>query len=115
MTPTQARQSLARSLNASGQTVVLQRLNGAGAGAYSVKARIMGAEASDVVGAVQQLRRKAIVSAEDVESSGFPVPFLPKQDRLIWNGKTLVITSVNDATRRLQGILIGYELELAGA
>ncbi|MGJ0508853.1 MAG: hypothetical protein ACR652_17340 [Methylocystis sp.] len=102
-------------MKASGQTIVLQRLTGAGAGPYSVKARIVGADPSDVVGAVQQLRRKAIVSAEDVESTGFPVPFLPKQDRLIWNGKTLVIIAVDDATRRLQGVLVAYELELAGA
>jgi hypothetical protein len=113
MTPAQARQSLARSLNAGGQTVTLQRLSGTGAGSYDVRARITRAEPQPI-GSSQQLGRMAIVSAEDVETCGFPTPFLSKQDRVLWNGKTLVIQSVDDATRRIQGVLIAYELELSG-
>ncbi|CAJ0867131.1 hypothetical protein AMST5_01924 [freshwater sediment metagenome] len=111
MTPAQARQSLARMLDAHGETVTLKR----GAASYCVRARIMGASPSDVTGSVQQLGRKAIVSAEDVEAIEFPTPFRPKQDRLVWNGKTLVISAVDDATRRIQGELVAYELELSGA
>jgi len=115
MTPTQARAALARQLNAHGTTVTLRRLSGTGAGDYDVAARVVRADPSDVVGAVQQLKRKAIVSAEDVETTDFPTPFLPKQDRLVWNSKTLVITAVDDSTRRIGDELIGYELELSGA
>lgn len=115
MTPTQARAALARQLAVHGETVTLRRASGTGAGDYDVAARIVMADPSDVVGAVQQLKRKAIVSAEDVETSGFPTPFLPKQDRLVWNSKTLVITAIDDATRRIGGELIGYEMELSGA
>jgi hypothetical protein len=80
-----------------------------------VRARIVEAQPSDLSGSIQQLRRKAIISAEDVETSGFPTPFLPKQDRLVWNDKALTITSIDEATRRIQGTLIAYELELSGA
>lgn len=111
MTPEQARRATSRMLNDLGETVTLKR----GAATYSVRALLMGVSPSDVVGSVQQSRRKAIVSAEDVEATGFPVPFLPKQDRLIWNGETLVVIAVDDATRRVRGELIAYELGISGA
>jgi hypothetical protein len=100
---------------ANGETVLLRRLSGAGAGDYAVRARLMGFDPDDVVGAVQQGARKAIVLAEDVAATGFPTPLLPKQDRLVWNGKTLAIHHVDDATRRVRGVLIAYELEVVGA
>lgn len=115
MSPAQARQSLRNMLDRVGETVTLRRVAGASAGDYDVLARVMQADPSDVVGAVQQLKRKAIVDAEAVASSGFPTPFLPKQDRLVWQGKVLVITAIDDSTRRIQGELIGYVLELSGA
>lgn len=118
MTPAQARQSLANLLDMVGENVVLRRLSGANPGDYTVRARIQDAKPSDDEWGskrpAQQQRRKAIVSAEDVERVGFPVPFLPKQDRLVWNGKTLVITAIDDGTRRIQGVLIGYDLEITG-
>jgi hypothetical protein len=111
MTPTQAKQALQRQLEAHGETVSLKRGNTT----YSVKARVMDPRPSDLVGNIQLLGRKAIVSAEDVAAVSFPTPFLPKQDQLVWNGKTLKIMSINDSTRRIQGVLIAYELELSGA
>ena len=134
MSPSQARQSLKNMLVRSGETVALQRgpvaggtsgtpigllfgitIATGGAVPYLVRARIMNITPTDVVGSIQQLKRKAIVSAEDVEAAGFPLPFQPKEDRLTWNGKTLVIVAVDDGTRRVQGQIVGYELELAGA
>lgn len=114
MSPADARDAYRR-LMGNGETVVLRRLADPGAGEYSVRARVSGFSPSDFDGAIQQGIRTAIVLAEDVESSGFPLPFLEKQDRLIWNGKTLVIRSVDDATRRVDGVQIAYDLELAGA
>lgn len=115
MTPETAKAAHRRQITSKGETVILRRLSGVGAGDYSVRARIMSFEPSDVVGSIQQGMRKAIVLAEDVVTSGFPTPFLPKQDRLVWNGKTLVVHAVDEATRRIQGVQIAYELELAGA
>lgn len=98
-----------------GEELQLQRGVGADAQPFPVNGWVTGYNPSDVVGAVQQGKRHAIVLASDVEASGFPVPILPKQDRLVWGGKTVVITAVDDATRRVQGALVAYELELAGA
>lgn len=115
MSPEQARRALRNHLTNSGETVTLRRLSGSTAGDYEVRARIANIAPADVVGSIQQLKRKAVVSAEDIESSGFPLPFLPKQDRLVWGGKTLVITAIDDGTRRVQGTIVGYDLELSGA
>ncbi|MBA3998949.1 MAG: hypothetical protein C0466_17550 [Candidatus Accumulibacter sp.] len=93
----------------------MRRLAGVGAGDYAARGRVDGFAPSDFEGAIQQGMRTAIVLAEDVEASGFPLPFREKQDRLVWNGKTLVIRSVDDATRRIGGVVIAYVLELAGA
>lgn len=80
-----------------------------------VRAVIKGFKASDVAGAVQQGERRAIVSASDLENAGFPLPLIVNRDRIIWAGKTLVVKSVDDATRRFAGVLVAYELTLAGA
>lgn len=115
MTPAATKAAYARQFLAHGETVMLRRLSGVGAGDYAARARIVNFEPSDLIGSIQQGRRKAIVLAEDIAASGFPLPILPKQDRLIWAGKTLVIRAVDDATRRVQGVAMAYELELAGA
>lgn len=114
MTPSAARAAYRRQMR-NGETFVLRRLSGLGAGDYVTRGRVDGFTPSDFEGAVQQGTRTAIVLAEDVEASGFPLPFLEKQDRLVWAGKTLVIQSVDDATRRVAGVLIAFVLELAGA
>lgn len=113
MTPAAAKAAYRRQIG-NGETVTLRRLDGAGAGDYQARGRVSGFAASDIEGSIQQGLRKAIVLADDVASSGFPTPFLPKQDRLIWSGATLVIQSIDDATRRVGGVLIAYEFELAG-
>lgn len=115
MTPAAARDAYRRQMR-NGETVILRRLAGSGAGDYPVRARVKGFEPSaDFEAGIEQGMRKAIVPAEDVEASGFPLPFLEKQDRFIWNGKTLVIHAVDDATRRVGGVQIAYDLELVGA
>jgi hypothetical protein len=114
MTPAAAIAAYRRQLR-NGETFVLRRLSGLGAGDYAARGRVDGFTPSDFEAAIQQGTRTAIVLAEDVESSGFPLPFLEKQDRLIWAGKTLVVQSVDDATRRVAGVLIAFVLELVGA
>jgi hypothetical protein len=117
MLPKRVAASYARALASHfgpGETVTLRRLSGQGAGDYEVVGWVTEMHASDVVGSVQQLRRKVIVLADSVTAADFPTPLLPKQDRLIWNDKTLVITAIDDATRRVQGALVAYELELSG-
>lgn len=85
------------------------------AGPFQVHAWVTEFVPADVAAGVQQGRRRAIVLASDVLASGFPLPILVKQDRLIWGTKTNAITKVDDATRRVQSVLIAYELDLEGA
>lgn len=87
--------------------------------AYPVQAWVTEFIPADLAGAVEQGRRNAIVLASSVASSGFPLPILVKQDRLVWGlsgtPKSNAITKIDDATRRVGGVLIAYELDLEGA
>ena len=113
MTPAQATASYRRQL-APFDTVMLSRIGQPGA--YGpVAARIMGYQPTDLVLDVQQGDRKAVLLAGDVAASGFPLPFATGQDRLDWNGALLVVKAVDDATRRVAGVTVAYELQVAGA
>ena len=104
----------ARALGANGpaETVHLVR---AGVGSFPAQAWITDFIPEDLAGAVEEGRRSAIVLAASVVASGFPLPFLVKQDRLAWGTKSNAIVKVDDASRRVQGVLIAYELDLDGA
>jgi hypothetical protein len=79
-----------------------------------VNARLLGFAPDDVTGGAQQGSRKALVIVQDLVDLAFPLPLLPKQDRFLWNGKILVISSVDDATVRVGGVTIGFWLGIAG-
>lgn len=112
MTPEESLDSHRTHIEARGEPIQLAR----GAVVYDIeKAIVKNAVPMQLSGNVQQLGRVLIVMHEDIVASGFPLPFQTKIDRVIWNGKTIAITSVNDATRRIQGVQIAYEIELAGA
>lgn len=97
-----------------GETVTLVRPGSPDITA-SVRAKVSGYLPSDLVGDIQQGVRAFIVPAADVEQSGFPVPFVAKRDSIRWNGRDMVIDSVDDGTRRLAGVLLAYELKVVGA
>ena len=116
MTPDQIQASYVRVLSAAqgpGELVTLVRVGDLTV--YQAHAWITGFLSAELVGEVQQGERRAVVLASDVVASGFPLPFLPKQDRIVWKGKSIVIVSVDDATRRAQGVLFAYDLTLEGA
>lgn len=98
-----------------GETLLLQRGFGQDAATFAVRGWVTGGSPDDMAGVVQQGSRKAIVLASSVTAIEFPLPIVPKKDRLIFAGKTLAIVAVDTASRRVQGELIAYELELAGA
>lgn len=85
------------------------------AGTFQVHGWVTEFVPADVAAGVQQGRRRAIILTSDVVASGFPLPFLVKQDRLMWGTKTNAITKVDDATRRVNSILVAFELDLEGA
>lgn len=113
MTPDAAKASYARQL-ANADTVVLSRF-GVDGTFGPIRARVTNFLPDDVVFDVQQGDRKVILLADDVAGSGFPLPFLPEVDRVDWNGSLLAVKAVDDATRRVGGVTIAYELQVAGA
>lgn len=63
---------------------------------------------------VQAGRRMAIVLADDVTAASFPLPFLERQDRVIWGAGAHANIVQKIATRRVAGVVVAYELELEG-
>ena len=63
---------------------------------------------------VQQSQHAAIVLAEDLQNSGFPVP--PKRGDMIerLGGSALTVIEVDESTVRLQGVDIAYKLTVSG-
>lgn len=96
-----------------GETVTLVRAGNAGP--FYVHAFLTGFVPEEVAAGVQQGKRRAFVLASDVAASGFPLPFIVNQDRLIWGVKTNAITKIDDATVREQAITFAYTLDLEGA
>ena len=116
MNPAQAKAAYARALastSSPGELVTLVRLGDAGPYiAHAFEAPIV--QATDLPGAAQQNTRKAVVLADDVVTSGFPLPFRIRQDRLLWvSGRSNAIAKI--AERRIQGVIVAYEFELEGA
>jgi hypothetical protein len=125
-----------------GETFVLRRITGPSAGDYTVKGRIIEASLLSANPQISQTKRRVVVLANDVVASGFPTPFIPKQDRIVWprfsrntfawsaeelavwgdaeldftgGEMSAAITGVDDTTRRVNGVLLAYSLEIAGA
>lgn len=112
MTPEQARASYRRQIR-NGETITLRR-DGSPPIDKPVRARVTGYAPEELVGDVHQGDRRIVVLAEDVASTGFPVPFRDGFDKVILRGDQLTIQSSDDSTRRIAGELIAYELRAAG-
>ncbi len=115
MTPDTAKASLARLL-AAGDSVFLQRGVAPGPVTRStspVQARFTSYTPEQLVGPISEGDRRVIVSADDVAASGFPLP-LRENDRVDLGGRLLTIKYVDDTTRRVAGVLVGYELRVSG-
>jgi hypothetical protein len=72
----------------------------------------MGYQPDQLVGAIQQGDRRVIFLAEDIGS--FPVPIREKFDKIIVRGAETTVQVVDDSTRRVGAVLIGYELRVRG-
>ena len=115
MTPAQAIASYRRKLK---DTVVIRRYANV-AGPHrpwfdaEVRARVMGFAPDELVGGIVQGDRRLIVLAEDLIARQFPLP-LRKGDKAIIRGRECNIEAPDDNTRRVQGVLIAYELQVRG-
>lgn len=96
-----------------GQTITLRRVSPLFSA--SVRARVTGFSPEELVGGVNQGQRKVIILAEDVESSGFPVPIKAgSSDRVIINGKMMMIDAVDEHTARLGDVQMAYLITATG-
>jgi hypothetical protein len=102
-------------VDAYGETITLRRVGSPNVD-KSVRARVTGFAPEELVGGITQGHRKVIVLAEDVESTGFPVPIARGGlDRVVVRGKTMMIEDVDDSTARLGGTLLAYLITASGA
>lgn len=110
-----------RAIARTGETVTFQRISGQsgqGAGAtilpapdgatvqaivnsFQVEAPVMGVKRE---GAITLADRRIIVLAEDLQEAGFPLP-LRKNDRVVVQGETLNIETVDLSTRGFGGAI----------
>lgn len=117
MTPEETKQSYIRALNAAGETISIRRYSGPGVGRVAtdtpVRARVVGYVPNELTATIQQGDRRIIVLVEDLVTAGFPLPVTPT-DKVMLRGTMISIVSVDDSTRRIQGILIAYEIQARG-
>ncbi len=117
MSPDSARASHRRMIESSGEGVTIRRYTGTGLNRprfdARVKARVMGLRPDELTGSIIQGDQRLVVMADDLIAAQWPVP-LVKGDKAVVRGKELDIEYVDDSTRRIQGVLIAYELRVRG-
>jgi len=114
MTPAQALESHRRALNEVGRDIIIRRWTGpTGARVatdVTTRARVMGYAPEKVVGAVQVGDRKVIALADSLSSL---LPLLDS-DKVLIDGTEFGIRFIDDQTRRIAGVLIALEIQIAG-
>lgn len=114
MTAAEARQMWRQLIDAYGETITLRRV-GSPSIDRSVRARVTGFAPEELVGGVNQGQRKVIVLAEDVETSGFPLPIKSgANDRVVVGGKPMMVDHVDEHTARLGGVQLAYLITATG-
>ena len=79
----------------------------------SVRCRVVGYEAEELVGTIQQGDRKVIAYADDVTEAGMVLP-LTANDKMIVRGKELAIVQADHDTRKIGPTLIAIEIQVRG-
>lgn len=97
------------------ETISIRRYTGTGANRpkfdWDVAARIVDFKADELVGSIVQGDRKLIVLHEDLVDAGFPFPVKTgPNEKAVVRGKELQIKSIDDNTRRLEGVCIAYDV-----
>lgn len=99
------------------QVVSVRRYSGSGPGRSSVtadaRARVTGYAPGEIVETVQQGDRRVILYADDLIGSAVSPP-IRGSDKIVVRGKELQVIAVDDSTRRVQDVLIAYELQVRG-
>ncbi len=117
MTPDECRETYRNFMEEVGEEIIIRRYFGTGMNRnkFEVKVigRVMGYEASELIGTVIQGDRKLIVLVDDLETGQFPIPVV-KNDKVFVRGKEINVESSDDNTRRINGELIAYVIQARG-
>jgi hypothetical protein len=99
------------------KTITIRRYTGTGnARTYSdfdCRGTITGYAPAQLVGNIVQGDRRVIVYSDDLTNAGFDEP-ITKDDKVVRGGKEIAIIGVDDSTRRIDDVLIAYELQARG-
>jgi len=111
------------SMDRVGETVSVRRYTGLGVARtyadFEARARTVGYEPQPMISshnkasAIQQGDRKIILLAADLDNAGFASP-ITTDDKVMVRGMELAIIAADDSTRRVNGTLIAYELQVRG-
>jgi hypothetical protein len=93
-----------------GETVAIQHNDGSAA--LQVLANVAGYAPQELTDVIVQGDRKVILLADDLAAAAWPVP--KKGDRILIGSKMTTIQTVDDMTRRINGVVIAYEIQVRG-
>lgn len=103
--------------NALSEIVTVRRYTGSGANRphfdADARARVVGFSPVELVGSIVQGDTKIILFADDLLDVQFAQP-VTVNDKVVVRGKELAIIASDDSTRRVDGVLIAYEIQARG-
>lgn len=115
MTPNQVKASYRRGLR---DRVTVRRYTGSGPDApyfdaENIRARVSGFTPEQLVDNLREGDRQVILYADDLIAKG--LISLTASDKVIDKGREFAVIGLDDATRRVGGVLVAYELHCRGA
>lgn len=117
MTPDEIKAEYLAALDEVGETITIRRFTGTGPNRpkfeVDVRARVTGFAPNEMVAGIQQADRKAIVLHQDLVDAGLALP-LTNADFAVVQGKQHAIRVPDNATRRVAGVTVAYELQIIG-
>lgn len=115
--PEHTKELYRRMIALAGETVLVRRFIGTGETRpkfeASVRARVTDYETKELVGNIAEGDRRVVFLAEDLVAAHFPLN-LGTGDKIVVRGRECEIRNPDDNTRRTQGVLIAYELQVRG-
>ncbi len=117
MTPDYCKATYRRFIDLVGELVIIRRYSGSGANRphydVEVKGRVVAYLPHENIGTIQQGDKKLVILADDLLAGQISLP-LHKGDKAVIRGKEHNIESPDDNTRRIDGVLIAYEIQVRG-
>jgi hypothetical protein len=106
------RSAWSEAMDREGEAITIRR----GATTAVVRGKVRGFTPEELLSGIEIGERHVLLLAEDVEASGFPLPFRTGgTDKLVVRGRTWNIDDVDDSTFRVAGELMVYDIRASGA